>query len=417
MTRKPRIAINIILLFLVGCSPLAPLLSTPTPASAPEITATSQITPTATAPAQVPPNVLRVWLPPQFDPSTETLSAGLLNQRFRDFESDHPGIKIEVRIKNNMVDFLSATNRAAPNAMPDLVALSYHQMQTAASAGFLQPLDGLTDIMQDSDWYVFARELSSVQNVGYGIPFAADAQLMVYRSSIFEVFPSDWETLLKSGAQIIFPTSDSVHYFPMSLYLSAGGQFADADGVFNLDEDVLVQVLSFYQQAYEAGAIPTNIRDYQTDLQVLESYRNGESDIVVVWASSDIGVNSGEYASLLGLNDAPYSVGDGWGWVLADSNPESQPLVIELVSYLVENEYMAEWTHATGYLPTRPLALAGWEDDTVKDEFADVLLATHPVPPPEVVSVFDPLMQEALIRIFNGEQAEDVARSVIESLK
>ena len=417
MTSRLRVTNYIVILFLVGCAPLAPLLSTPTPAPVAESTPTPQVTPTSTPSSQVDPNVLRIWLPPQFDPSAETASAGLLNQRLKDFESDHPGLTIDVRIKNNIVDFLTTTYRAAPDAMPDLVALSYNQMQTAASDGFLHPLDGLTDIMQDSDWYVSARELSSVQNVGYGIPFAIDAQVMVYRPSVFDDPPSNWEAILSSGAQLAFPASDLLHYFPLSLYLSAGGQLKDADGAINLDEEILASVLSVYQQAYEAGLIPINIRDFQTDLDVLGTYRGGETDLVFVWASSDLGINSGNYATLLGLDDTPYSVSKGWAWVFAGVNADNQSLAIELASYLVESEYLSKWTKAAGYLPTRPLALESWENESVKNSMDDVLLAAHPAPAPDVMSVFGPLMQEALIRIFDGEQAEAVARSVIENLK
>ncbi|HKI53515.1 MAG TPA: extracellular solute-binding protein [Anaerolineales bacterium] len=417
MIRFLRFTYLLLLVALVGCSSLAPILSTPTPAPVLEATSTPQVTPTSTPPAQNGPEILRVWLPPQFDPSAETASAGLLNQRLRDFETEHPGLTIEVRIKTDTVDFLSTTNRAAPASMPDVVALSYDQLQTAAAAGLLHPLDGLTDILQDPDWYVFAHELSSVQNADYGFPFAADAQLIVYRTSVFETPPSSWESIIDSGAQLTFDASDEQQYFPLSLYISAGGQFSSEEGGFALDEDALVRTLSFYQQAYEAGVIPVNIRDFQTDVEALNNYRNGETDIAVVWASSDLGVNSGGYTPLLGLDDVHYSVGNGWVWALAGSNAEKQPMAIELASSLIESDYMSEWTYASNYLPTRPLAVAGWEDVVVKNAIDDVLLAAHPVPTPEVVSIFGPIMQGALVRIFNGDQAEVVARSVVESLK
>ncbi|HKJ38717.1 MAG TPA: hypothetical protein VJ972_08060, partial [Anaerolineales bacterium] len=127
--------------------------------------------------------------------------------------------------------------------------------------------------------------------------------------------------------------------------------------------------------------------------------------------------NSGAYTALMGLDDAPHSIGDGWVWALAGSNADNQALAVELATYLVESEYMSEWTYASGYLPTRPLALDGWEDDAVKDGIDDVLLSAHPVPSPDVIALFGPIMQEALVRIFNGDQAEVVARSVVESLK
>lgn len=417
MIRYLRFAYFSLLIVLVGCSPAAPLLTTPTPAPVFEATPTPQINPTATVAAPNDSNVLRIWLPPQFDPSVDTESANLLDQRLKAFEEEHDGVEIEVRIKTDVVNFLTTTNRAAPAAMPDLVALSYSQMQTAAGTGLLHPLGGLTDILQDSDWYVFARELGSVQNVPYGFPFAADVQIIVYRSSVFDDPPSSWDGVIGSGAQLSFSASDAQQYFPLSLYISANGEFVDVDGEPTMDEDALVSVLSFFQRAYEAGAILTNIRDLETDTQVLNRYRNGETDIAVVWASSDIGVNSGSYASLLGVDDVPHSIGTGWIWALAGSDVEKQSLAVELASFLVESEYMSEWAYSSMYLPVRPLALESWEDMPVRSAIDNILLGAHPVPSPDVVARFGPIMQGALIRIFNGDQAEVVARSVIEGLE
>jgi maltose-binding protein MalE len=96
---------------------------------------------------------------------------------------------------------------------------------------------------------------------------------------------------------------------------------------------------------------------------------------------------------------------------------ENQPLAVELATYLVESGFMSEWTRASGYLPTRPQALEGWDDDQLKASINEVLQSAHPLPVDSVLSVVGPLMQEALVRIFNGEQPEVVARSVIESIK
>ena len=341
----------------------------------------------------------------------------MLDQRLKEFESNYSDLTIEVRIKTNPVDFLRVTNSAAPDAMPDLIALSYDEMQAAAAAGYLQPLDGLTDILQDPDWYVFARDLSSVQNAGYGIPFAADALLTVYRPAVFEQPPSTWEAVIDSGAKVVFPASDVNGYFPLSLYLSLGGQLSDEQGIFSLDEAVLTEVLSFYQRAHEAETIPISSRAFQSDEQALISYRNGEADLAVVWASSDIAIVSGEFTSLPGLGDVPYSIGAGWVWAFAGSDPERQLLAVELASYLVESDFMSEWTYASSYLPTRPLALEAWQGEALVSGINDVLLSAQPAPSPEAISRFGSLMQEALIRIFNGDQPEAVARSVIEGIE
>lgn len=420
MTRLLRIASLSLILLLVGCSSLAPLLATPTPDAPPQATSTPQAIPTSTALATTinQSRLLRVWLPPRFDPNAETPSAQLLKQRLLNFENEY-GVIIEVRIKSeaDILNALSITSKAAPDAMPDLIALSYSDMQATASAGFLHPLEGLTHILQDPDWYAIARDLGHLQNTEYGIPFASDALVTLYRPAVFEEAPTTWDAILASGTYLVFPVSDPKALFSLSLYLSDGGQLTDDQGVVTLNEEALVRILSFHKTAIETGTVPRLIRDYQTDVPSVQFFREGRADLAVIWASSDIQTRSGDYLPLLDLDNTPYSLGDGWVWALAGSSVENQPLAIELASYLVDSDFMSTWTMAAGYLPTRPQALNGWEGDELKASINEVLQSAHPIPPREVVSVVGPLLQGALIRIFNGEQPEVVARSVIESLK
>lgn len=420
MTRVIRLTHFALILLLVGCSSLASLLSTPTPVPVLEATSTPQAIPTSTAPVtQNQPRILRVWLPPHFDPNAETPSAALLKQRFTDFESEYPGIQIEIRIKSesDILNTLTVTSNAAPEAMPDLIALSYSDMQSVASAGFLHPLEGLTSLLQDPDWYTFARELGHLKNTEYGIPFASDVELSVFRPAVFEEPPSTWEGLFESGTYMVFPISDPKALLSLSLYLSAGGTLVDDQSTITLDEDTLVKVFAFYEQALETETILQQTRDFQTDTQSLQFFREGGADLAIILASSDIQTLSGSYSPLLGLGNTHYSLGDGWVWALAGSNAENQPLAVELASYLVDSEFMSDWTRAYGILPTRPHALSGWDGDALKTSIDEVLQSAHPMPPKNIVSVLGPLLQAALIRILNGEQPDVAARSVIESLK
>ena len=420
MPRFLRIANLSLILLLVGCSALAPLLATPTADTATQATATLQPIPTATTTVtNSQPGLLRVWLPPRFDPNIESPSAELLNQRILDFEEDYPGIQVEIRIKSEteILNTLVVTNNAAPESMPDLIALSYSDMRAVASAGFLHPLEGLTSLLQEPDWYAFARELGHLKNIEYGIPFASDVLLTVYRPSVFETPPATWEAFFESGTYMVLPISDSKAIFSLSLYLSDGVELVDDQGAIALNEETLTQVLSFYKQALVTKSILPQTRDYQTDTQSLQFFRDGKADMAVIWASSDVQTQSGSYAPLSGLDDAHYTLGDGWAWALAGSNSENQALAIELASYLVDSSFMSDWTRKAGYLPTRPQALSGWEGDELKASINEILQSAHPMPSKDVVSVVGPLLQGALIRIFNGEQPEDVARSVIEDLK
>ncbi|HEX9333639.1 MAG TPA: hypothetical protein VF896_17230, partial [Anaerolineales bacterium] len=94
------------------------------------------------------------------------------------------------------------------------------------------------------------------------------------------------------------------------------------------------------------------------------------------------------------------------------SNPENQQLAVKLAEFLVKDDFISEWTRATGYLPTRPSSVPE-EDRTM----AAILESAHPIPSDDVLAVLGPLMQEALTRVLNGEQPEAVAESVVQKLK
>lgn len=406
-------------LLLAGCASLTPLLSPPTPVPSPQATATPQATPTIPAPAGTDqPHLLRVWLPPRFDPNAGTPSAELLKARLQTFETEHPGIKLDIRIKSetDILRTLSITNNAAPAAMPDLIALSYWNMQKSASAGILHPLEGLTTLLQDPDWYAFARDLGHLKNVEYGIPFASDVLIIVHRAGLFDAPPASWAEIFASGASLAFPASDPRAAFPLSLYLSNNLSLVSEQGALTLDEATLTQVFAFYRQAMDRGIVPLSTRDSQTDAQALQLYHSGQADQAVVWISSDLQSLSGDYLPLPGLDIGHYTMGDGWVWALAGSDVENQPLAVELASYLVESGFMSEWTRAAGVLPVRPQALNGW-DAELRSPIHEALQSAHPLPPEDAAAVVGPLLQKALIRLFNGEQPEVVARSVLEELK
>jgi len=97
-----------LVLLLAGCANISSLLSTPEPApvstDTPGFVATS--TPTAT-PTVTPGGLrtLRIWMPPQFDPASETAAGALLQARLDEFVARRPGLRIEVRINPCLLNF------------------------------------------------------------------------------------------------------------------------------------------------------------------------------------------------------------------------------------------------------------------------------------------------------------------------
>ena len=120
------LSLAISLFLLAGCANITSLLSTPEPATLPAstLTATATSTPSPT-PTVTPggPRVLRIWVPPQFDPAGETPAGTLLQKRLDEFMARRPGLQIEVRVKAesgpaSLLNSLTATQAAAPSIMP-----------------------------------------------------------------------------------------------------------------------------------------------------------------------------------------------------------------------------------------------------------------------------------------------------------
>jgi hypothetical protein len=206
--------------------------STPAPPQIP--TATPLATSESTLPAPGP-TVLRIWVPPQFDPENDTPAGDLLQQRLNIYTAERPDLRIETRVKassgtGGLLDSLSSANAAAPLVVPDLILLPRAGLEIAALKGLLFPFDGLTDTTDDSDWFPYAQELGQLQTSTFGLPFAGDALVSLYRPSEIESPPADWLSALEAGHPVAFPAAEASAFFPLAQYQSTGAQIQDADG-------------------------------------------------------------------------------------------------------------------------------------------------------------------------------------------
>jgi ABC-type glycerol-3-phosphate transport system substrate-binding protein len=423
-----RIVFCVLLVLLAGCSSLPTfdrewlnqILYTPTPIP-PTSTPTSvpsqspQSLTQQPEPAVAEPMILRIWLPPQFNPNANNSAAAMLKERLNDFEADHPGLQIDVRIKSetgdtDLLNSLSITSMAAGSALPDLVALPRHSLEAAAQKGLIKPLD-LSQEPQAQEWYPYAQKLSEIDGTPYGLPFAGDALVMIYRPDL--VWIKTWDDILLSDSQLIFSGADPQAETILSLYASAGGELVDAQGKPTLDQDALIKLLELFQKGRGVSLFPEAARNISTDEQVLQEYRNERADIGVLHFSHFRPSQDGLFQPLMGLGEEPhFTFSDGWMWALTGQTPEKQQLAMDLAQYLTADEFLTPWVADSGYLPTHPISTSDQEDTTVQD----VIQASQPLPSADVITVIAPLIQDAVVRVLNGEQPEAVARSVIENL-
>ena len=399
----------VLLLSLAACG--TPLLPTPTPTPVPVTETSSPPAPqTATPP---PVRVLRLWLPPQFDPYTDTPAASLLRARLDAFTAAHPGLALEVRIKGageapSLLTALSLTRSAAPDALPDLVALARTDLEAAALKGLVHPLTGLTGQLSDPNWYPYARQLGQVQNTAYGLPFSGDVLAVAYRPAQFDAPPAAWGQLFDGRRSLAVSSGDPRSALQFSLYLSAGGPLLDASNHVTLDEAILTRVL----QELNRG----DLAAVGSEEAAWNAFADGRASMTTAWTSRYMPAPPPDSAlmPLPGLDGTPFTLASGWVWSLAGSSPQAEPLAAELAEWLVADEFLSEWNKALGGLPPRPNALKPLDPRGTLDAISQ---SAQVMPTNDLILTVGPVFQSALGRILNGEAPEVVAKELVEALK
>ncbi len=422
------------ILGLEGCSTFLPFGKTQAP-SQPAPTATETIAiitgvPTQTqAVTSTPDNLqkLTIWLPPQFDPTAGTPSGNLLRDRLKTFSSQHNDLQIEVRIKassgaGGLMDGLAATSAAAPSALPDLVAVSRDDLEAGALKGLLYPLDGQSNLSDDPDWYSFARQMGLVQGTPYGMPFAGDALVMLYRPAQVPVLPTSWNNLLSQSAVVAFPAADPQSLLTLALYESSGGQVTDTQRRPALTADSLAAVLKIYESGAKDGIFPSWLTSYDSDGQAWQAYKDKRASWVISWVTqylSELPVDT-SMLPLLPVSDGsnPMTLATGWVWALGNPQPDRRPLSTELVNWLVQSDFLSKWTMAAGYLPTRPTSLAGWPDQSLQTLLSQVVISAQLRPSTDLMVSLGPVLKDATLQVLKGQtDAVQAAQAASERLK
>lgn len=352
---------------------------------------------------------LRIWLPPQFDPASGSPAAELLRARLAEF-TKRRGLPIEVRVKalsgaGGMLESLSTANAAAPLALPDLVLLPRPLLEAAALKGLLYSVDGLIQPLNSADWYEYAIELAHLQNSTYGLPFAGDALILIYRPAEIATPPRDWATLLSLTEPLIFPAGDEQALFTLAQYLASDAPIQDDEGRPMLEIEALRRVLTFFQEAERANVLPFWLTQYTTYEQAWQAYRDGSADMLIGWTSQYLGelpVDSSAMA-IPTPDGRAFTLVNGWVWALSNLPAKSHAASVELAEYLTEGEFLARWTAAAGYLPPRQSALEGWSDATLKLLAARTVHSAQVIPRNDLLSVLSPALQQATIEVLKEQ--------------
>ena len=420
-------------MLLAACDSLPfdiPWLKEETPTETQQVGEGSDLTPIpVTKPTEEttpePVTSLTLWVLPEMDPSLESDASIMLANRLQLFSDLHNGLAINVRVKaasgaGGLLDALDATSAAAPDALPDLIVFSRPDMESAALKGLISSLEALTEVPDDSDWYSFTRDLALLQGETYGFPFAADALALVYRPESIPDFSGTWNGILESNAALVFPVDSDHSLFQLVLYLDEGGVIQDNQRRPTLEVDALSEVFQLIQEGVESGTFPQGLIQYQTSDQVWAAFKEGEADLVVTWMSNFLRDGPGDAAvlPLFPVSNGAVSIGTGLIWAVSTPIESRQDIVIDLAEFLIQSDFLAEWSLAAGYIPPRPSSLEGWTDQGLRSTVSQIALMTQMYPSNEIITKLGPILRDGTIQILQETvDPEQAAQVAVESLE
>ncbi|PKO12386.1 MAG: hypothetical protein CVU39_24480 [Chloroflexi bacterium HGW-Chloroflexi-10] len=375
-------------------------------------------TPTAEIPAG--PLELIVWVPPQFDPQADTPEAQLLRDRLNAFTTNERDVFINVRIKaasgpSGMLEALAVTNSAAQAAMPSLVLLPRSDVQSAVTRKLIFPMEPFTGAIEHPDWYNYARQLTTWGGSSYGLPFAGDALMLLYRPALIGKAPVNWDDILRRGEPLSIPAADLQALITINMYESAGGKLENAQRLPPLDLELLTKIFQIYENGSQLGAYPLWITQLQNDADAWTTYNELRANWVVTWSSrllqntqeDTIGV------SFPAIGENPVTLADGWVWCLTEPDPNAQSSSVQLAEFLTAPEFLTLWTPQAGYLPVRPSSLQGWNDSSLTLLLGQVALSAQAKPSNEVIATFGPVLQDLLLQVISGKTTATIAAQAV----
>jgi maltose-binding protein MalE len=361
-------------------------------------------------PTQAASNKLIVWLPPEFDPASDTPQGSLIKARLESFQADHSEWTIEVRLKaregkGGLLDSLTNATYAAPGALPELIALPYAQMVHAVQKGLLLPVDSLVGQNTEDSWLPYTNQFSQVKQVQYGLPFAFDALVLVYHPNQITYPPTTWQELVSQTSPVVFPAADFNASVVNTLYQSAGGNLTPSIDAPLLQEEPLQKTFSLISTGAQSGAFPVWISNYTTFDESWEYYKSQNSGYAIAWASQYLSnPDSGTTISPLpAIGDQQVSRADAWVWCIPARNIGGQEISLEMADYFSDPDFVDQFDLASGYLPVYTSGVQEITDTDLNATIINLYSTAQILPSDSTINSINSLLTDSTIQIIKKE--------------
>lgn len=391
---------------------------TPTPVETIEAAISTAVTATAVISTQ---NTLTLWIPQEIFGSSE---AGLaaLNAQLDVYRASHPDLELRVESKTttgqgSIVNYLRTGHKIADTILPDLVALPTNQLASTTADGLIVPLEDYVDATLLEDVYPAGLELVRQGNSTLGYPFVlSQPPHLAYDSTLFtNTMPITWTEFIElPGQSFVFPAGGTPgETLLLELYLAAGGTLTNESGQVELQVEPLVIALQQISNGRSNGFILPQSSEIQTLEDSWLAFQNSPATFVQTTGVQFLRQRSDERplgaAAIPGLENVLPPLVSGWAWAISSPDALKRPLAADLLTFLVENENLGEWSFQSQQLPARQGAFFFWpEDDPYVPFISTQLLAAdaHPFLTDDPVMV---ALGDALFAVITATKTPQVA--------
>jgi ABC-type glycerol-3-phosphate transport system substrate-binding protein len=375
---------------------------------------------------------LTVWTIEDISPEAQDDSGDFISNSLRNFRRVNPNIKVEMLLKKpsgkgGMLDFLRTARNVAPTILPDVAVLNATDLNQAYADGLIQPLDGRLDRSIVQDLIPAARKMGTVDNNLVGVPLGLELEHTVYNTRTFTSPLVLWTDVLSSNTKYLFPAkgiNGLVNDTTLSLYFSAGGKLLDEQGLPTIDEQILQDVLEFYQQALDNGVIDAAILEAATPEELWPTYLEAKAGIAQITVRQYLTdrevLRNTSFAPLPVQNegDTPVLITHGWTLVLIADDRQRQVAALSLIEAFMTTANNATWNSINKSIPTRDTSFQKLaSNDPYWLFLTEQLNTAQPLPDFVGYDRIGRIIQQAVEQVIRGEATpEEATATAIDAL-
>jgi ABC-type glycerol-3-phosphate transport system substrate-binding protein len=375
-----------------------------------EQTTPIQPTPEVTQEFTIEQNELVVWVPEEFSILVDTEASAILQQRIEEFERQNPGIVVVVRVKassgsGGILDSLRNTKVAATNALPQIALLSRTDMEDAVEQGLLLPVEEYFHDSNPSTYFSYAYEISQLDGIVYGFPFAGDALVGIASADFSNLEFTSWDDIRAKKIPLYFAANSPQAIFFISQYQSTNGLLVDEQGHASFTSENLMIVLDSFDQNAQKQIFQENFSTLNTNEDVWALLQNGDVKWEINWYSKALQstISGLQVFQIPSLGSEPYVLAKGWLWTIVNTDTEVAEIVPEFIAFFSDPQFLASFSQAAGYLPVLPTSLALYENGDSFESLNAILTAAHALPENGLIVELGPVFRDATLMVLSQD--------------